>query len=39
VVFVTGVDRANWLEQGVVEDARARYDIQVTHVEVGAPGS
>jgi GABA permease len=33
VVFAThsGAD-ANWLEQGVVEAARSRYDVPVTHV-------
>jgi GABA permease len=37
VVFAThpGAD-ANWLEQGVVEVARARYDVPVTNVVVGA---
>jgi hypothetical protein len=31
VVFVTG-DEDNWLEHGVVDRARERYDIPVTHV-------
>ena len=42
VVFVTGGGGggdANWLEQGVVDVARKRYDIQVTHIEVGPAGS
>src|SRR5207342_83757 len=35
VVFVTDPDdRANWLEQGVVDAARARYAIPVFHVVV-----
>ena len=36
VVFVTGGGDGNWLEQGVVDVARARYDLPVTHIEVGA---
>ena len=39
VVFVTGGDDANWLERGVVDLARERYDIPVTHVAGGAPDS
>jgi hypothetical protein len=35
VVFVTG-DAANWLEEGILDEARKRYDIQVTHIPVGA---
>ena len=35
VVFVTGGGDSNWLEQGVLELARERYRIQVTHVEGG----
>jgi hypothetical protein len=38
LVFVTGGD-ANWLEQGVIDAARRRYEISVTHIEVGATGS
>jgi GABA permease len=39
VVFATHPDdTANWLEQGVVEEARARYALPVTHVVVGAAG-
>jgi GABA permease len=35
VVFATHAeDQANWLEQGVVEAARTRYDVPVTHVVV-----
>jgi hypothetical protein len=35
VVFATSSDGpANWLEDGVVEAARARYDVRVTHVAV-----
>jgi hypothetical protein len=33
VVFVTGGGEANWLEQGVIEAARKRYDLRVTHIE------
>ena len=31
--------RSNWLEQGVVEQARLRFDVPVTHVvvDLGAP--
>ena len=32
VVFATSADGENWLEQGVVEEARARYGVPVTHV-------
>jgi hypothetical protein len=40
VVFVTGGGGdANWLEQGVVDVARKRYDLPVSHIEVGAAGS
>ncbi len=39
LVFVTGGDDANWLERGVVDLARERYDIPVTHVAGGAPDS
>jgi hypothetical protein len=35
VVFVTG-GGANWLEEGVLDMARTRYDIRVTHIEAGA---
>jgi hypothetical protein len=39
IVFATHPeDTANWLEQGVVDDARSRYAIPVTHVVVGAAG-
>jgi hypothetical protein len=27
---------SNWLERGVVDAARARFDVPVTHVVVGA---
>jgi hypothetical protein len=32
VVFVTGAGEDNWLERGVVDRARERYEIPVTHV-------
>jgi len=39
IVFATHPeDTANWLEQGVVDEARSRYAIPVTHVVVGAAG-
>ena len=38
VVFVTGGGDANWLEQGVLEVARTRYDTRITHIEIGAGG-
>lgn len=31
--------RSNWLEKGVVESVRARYDVEVTHVVVDLPAS
>ena len=37
VVFVTGGGRDNWLERDVLELARERYDVPVTHVESDAP--
>jgi GABA permease len=36
IVFAVGSGEANWLEQGVVDAARERYDIPVTHIEVDA---
>jgi hypothetical protein len=33
VVFVTGHGDSNWLEQGIVDMARGRYDLRVTHIE------
>jgi hypothetical protein len=40
IVFATHpVDTANWLEQGIVEEALSRYAIPVTHVVVEAVGS
>jgi GABA permease len=37
IVFATHPEAdANWLEQNVLEAARARYDLPVTHVVVGA---
>jgi hypothetical protein len=37
LVFVTGRDgSAIWLEAGVLDVARERYDVWVTHIEVGA---
>ena len=38
VVFVTGSGDANWLEQGILEVARARYDTRISHIETGAGG-
>ena len=35
VVFVTGRGPGNWLEEGVLDAARGRYRIQITHVETG----
>jgi len=36
VFFVTGSEGdANWLEEGVVESARARYGVPVTHIVAG----
>jgi GABA permease len=37
VVFVTGSGPDNWLERDVLELARERYDVPVTHVESGGP--
>jgi GABA permease len=38
VVFVTGAeDGTNWLEEGVVESARSRYEVPVSHIVVGSP--
>jgi GABA permease len=38
LVFATHPEaQANWLERDVVEVARARYDLPVTHVVVDAP--
>ncbi|HUK94214.1 MAG TPA: hypothetical protein VLU96_04080 [Gaiellaceae bacterium] len=35
VLFVTGADdQANWLEEGVVDEARTRYAVPVTHIVV-----
>jgi len=35
VLFVTGADdQANWLEEGVVDTARSRYAVPVTHIVV-----
>jgi hypothetical protein len=36
VVFVTATGSVNWLERDVLDAARARYAIRVTHVEVGS---
>ena len=32
VVFVTGSGRDNWLERDVLELARERYDVPITHI-------
>jgi GABA permease len=38
IVFATHPEaQANWLERDVVEVARARYDLPVTHIVVDAP--
>ena len=35
VIFVTGAeDDANWLEEGVVDSARSRYGVPVSHIVV-----
>ena len=39
VVFVTGSGEGNWLERGVLDLARDRYDIPVTHISSGATGA
>jgi hypothetical protein len=38
VVFVTGRGEGNWLERGVLDAARERYDIRVSHIPGGANG-
>ena len=39
LVFVTGGGDENWLERGILDTARERYDVRITHIESGSPGS
>jgi hypothetical protein len=39
VVFVTSRGDGNWLERGVIDVARKRYDLRITHIEAVPSGS